>query len=168
MSEWNACEWGKSRGCHVLTGRNRFVLQTNRWFLCFIAGRPYLATRCKSLSKDMIFVLVYRFAQLSLPWPLWPWLSLRPALGTGTADTMDTLTATTARGPLMLKPALRPAPRPALGTDTTDTLTDTMDTPMDTDTGGRTLCGICKDFEMYYSYPFCKVLISIYPNPIVK
>ena len=85
--------------------------------------------------------------------------------------------ASWAKGRLKLNPRLRPTLRLMHGTDAimedtmadiTDTLTDTMDTPMDTDTGGRTLFGICKDFEMYNSYPFCKVLISIHPNPIVK
>ena len=83
--------------------------------------------------------------------------------------------ASWAKGRPKLNPRLRPTPRLMPGTDAimedtmadiTDTLTDTMDTPMDTDTGGRTLFGIYKAFEMYNFYPFCKVLISIYPNPL--
>merc|ERR1712079_460373 len=77
-------------------------------------------------------------AQLSLPWPLWPWLSLRPMLGDTDTDM--------ARGPLMpsllllLRPSLRLRPMPTTDTalvSMATTLTATDSPPMlatDTDT----------------------------------
>merc|ERR1712038_2218795 len=71
--------------------------------------------------------------QLSLPWPLWPWLSLRPMLGdTDMAALTDTATDTgtdtdMARGPL--------TPAPMLGvTDMAAPMATVTDTDTDTDT----------------------------------
>merc|ERR1712079_549155 len=72
-------------------------------------------------------------AQLSLPWPLWPWLSLRPMLGdTDMAALTDTATDTgtdtdMARGPLT------PAPMPGVTDMAVPTATVTA-TDTDTDT----------------------------------
>merc|ERR1712079_802855 len=71
-------------------------------------------------------------AQLSLPWPLWPWLSLRPMLGdTDMAALTDTATDTgtdtdMARGPLT------PAPMPGV-TDMAAPTATVTDTDTDTD-----------------------------------
>merc|ERR1712079_177444 len=70
-------------------------------------------------------------AQLSLPWPLWPWLSLRPMLGdTDMAALTDTATDTgtdtdMARGPLTPAPMLGDTDMAALTDTVTDTATDT-------------------------------------------
>merc|ERR1712038_1445741 len=69
--------------------------------------------------------------QLSLPWPLWPWLSLRPMLGdTDMAALTDTVTDTgtdtdTARGPLTPAPMLGVTDMAAPTATVTDTDTDT-------------------------------------------
>merc|ERR1712038_1944287 len=69
--------------------------------------------------------------QLSLPWPLWPWLSLRPMLGdTDMAALTDTATDTgtdtdMARGPLTPAPMLGVTDMAAPTATVTDTDTDT-------------------------------------------